>query len=65
MTQSRAILEHLKSGNSLTALGALEKFRCFRLAARIRDLRKAGHAIESKPIKLDHCVIAEYRLTNA
>jgi hypothetical protein len=32
----------LNSGRTLTAIQALTKFGCFRLAARIADLRKDG-----------------------
>lgn len=45
MTQNQEILECLKHGNSLTAIEALRRFGCFRLAARINDLRAAGHPI--------------------
>lgn len=45
MTQSEAILEHLKSGKSLTPIDALNLFGCFRLGARILDLKKEGHNI--------------------
>ena len=62
MSQTAKILDHLKAGHPITGLVALEKFGCFRLAARIRELRKAGYRIESSPVKLDHCVIAEYRM---
>jgi hypothetical protein len=36
------IYKHLNSGRTLTAIQALTKFGCFRLAARIADLRKDG-----------------------
>lgn len=45
--QSARILLHLKSGKSITALEALNLYGCFRLAARISDLRKLGHKIKS------------------
>lgn len=45
-SQAKAILDYLASGGSLTAIDALTRFGCFRLAARIHELRKAGHAIE-------------------
>jgi hypothetical protein len=45
LSQNQAILDYLKSGNTLTPIEALEKFHCFRLAARISDLRKSGHTI--------------------
>ena len=47
MSQSDAILEHLKAGNSITPVDALRDFGCFRLAARIDDLRQRGHDIET------------------
>ena len=39
MSQTQQIRKHLNSGRPLTALQALDKFGCFRLAARINDLR--------------------------
>ena len=38
MSQNKQILEYLEQGNTLTALEALEKFDCFRLASRINQL---------------------------
>lgn len=45
MSQSEWILKQLRAGRSLNALDALSGCRCFRLAARIDDLRAAGHNI--------------------
>ncbi len=45
-TQAQVILDHLLSGKPLTALDALNEYSCFRLAARIHELRRAGHDIE-------------------
>ena len=42
LTQTDSILAHLEKGRSLTSIQALEKFGCFRLAARINDLRNLG-----------------------
>ena len=39
-TQAKVILDHLISGRPLTALDALNEYGCFRLAARIHELRK-------------------------
>jgi hypothetical protein len=47
-SQAQVILDYLLGGNELTALDALNHFGCFRLAARIHELRKDGHAIEEK-----------------
>jgi hypothetical protein len=43
--QCAMILSALKSGRSLTPADALRDYGCFRLAARIYDLRNAGHDI--------------------
>jgi len=43
--QCAAILAALKRGRALTPADALEEFGCFRLAARIYDLRSNGHEI--------------------
>ena len=45
MTQNNAILEHLKSGKTITPIEALNLYGSFRLAARISDLRQQGHNI--------------------
>jgi len=46
-SQYTAILSHLKKGGTLTALDALKKFSCFRLSARILEMRRDGHSIRS------------------
>jgi hypothetical protein len=43
--QSEQILAHLLRGETITAIEAQNRYGCFRLAARIGELRKAGHAI--------------------
>ena len=45
-SQKLQILEYLTAGGELTALEALERFGCFRLAARIADIREMGYEIE-------------------
>ena len=52
MSQSAAILAHLKAGRSLTPLQALTQFHCLRIAARIADLRGAGHRIRTDMVTL-------------
>ena len=42
MSQKTKILEHLKKGKSITPLDALSLFGCFRLAARISEIRDIG-----------------------
>jgi hypothetical protein len=50
-TQAGRILAHLRAGNRLTALDALESFGCFRLAARIHELRREGWQIEERTVE--------------
>jgi len=49
-SQQKAILKYLKRGEKLTGIKALKLFGCFRLAARIYDLKMSGHTIESSLI---------------
>jgi hypothetical protein len=44
-SQAQRILRHLQAGHSLTPLEALERFGCFRLAARVHELRREGYAV--------------------
>ena len=48
MTQRDAILEYLQVANEITPIEALMKFGCFRLGARIHELREQGHLIETE-----------------
>lgn len=65
MTQTNAILSHLKSGHSITAIEALDLFQCFRLAGRINDLRKEGHNIKTTTIHRGGKSYALYSLNEA
>jgi hypothetical protein len=41
-TQCKQVLSHLRSGQSITPLEALNLYGIFRLASRIHDLRNQG-----------------------
>lgn len=41
-SQTKQILEYLRTGKKLTPLDALQLFGCFRLSARISELRDMG-----------------------
>ena len=45
-TQTQVILEALQSGKRVTPLDAIAMCGCMRLAARIHELRQAGHVIK-------------------
>lgn len=50
MSHEERILDHLGKKKSISGLEAIDLFGCYRLAARIHDLREAGHAIETNTI---------------
>jgi len=62
MRQVDAIRSFLLEGNSLTPIDALERFGCFRLAARIDDLRQEGLDIETIKERQNGKSYARYRL---
>ena len=51
-SQNTRIEAHLKEGRSITALEALHKFNCFRLASRINDLRRQGMNIKTDTVEI-------------
>lgn len=65
MSQATQILDMLKRG-PVTAMDALTQANCFRLAARIADLRQQGHEILTETVTTPtgkH--IAQYKLKEA
>ena len=48
VSQKLMILNHLESKGSISALEALSLYRINRLAARVEELRKSGHDIETE-----------------
>lgn len=66
-SQNCQILQHLLEGNKITPLQALDKFRCFRLAARINNLRDQGYAINCDRVSVTasdgvKSIVAEYSM---
>lgn len=67
MTQNDTILSALQRGERLTPADAMSKYGTFRLAARIWDLKQAGHAIVERMVKVPGrdgttCLVAEYSM---
>lgn len=50
MTQKKVILQHLKKFGSIEPLTALREYGCYRLGARINDLRNDGYNIITEMI---------------
>ena len=64
--QNAKIIGHLNSGRSLTSIEALNLYGCFRLAARIHDLRGKGFEIDCDEVETKSGKrIASYRIKNA
>ncbi len=62
-TQAGRILAYLREGHRITALEALELFQCFRLAARVHELRREGWNIIERTVETASGKrIAEYSL---
>lgn len=51
-SQNQRIRKYLQTGRSLTALDALYQFGCFRLGARIHNLKSEGMNIESEMVDI-------------
>ena len=62
ITQSMKILKHLTAGGSITPIEALEHFGCFRLAARISDLKAKGCRIKAELVRQDGKCFNRYSL---
>jgi hypothetical protein len=59
-TQEQMLIRDLEKGKSITALEALNRYGCFRLASRIFDLKKQGWKIDKKAIVKDGKTYAAY-----
>jgi hypothetical protein len=70
VTQNDAILSALRRGERLTPRDALLVYGTSRLAARIWDLKQAGHVISERMVKVPGrdgatCLVSEYSLAPA
>lgn len=61
MSQVDQILAHLRN-EPITPMQALMNYGCFRLAARIKDLRDSGHKIHTERVEFDERRFARYSL---
>jgi hypothetical protein len=62
-SQNKEIKNWLETGNSITPIEALNLFGCFRLGARIHDLKnKFGLNIKTEIVEQDKKRFAKYSL---
>lgn len=69
-SQATQILRWLQAGKKLTPQDALREFGCFRLAARINDLRREGYNIQSERKRVTcadgtQAIVGEYWISEA
>jgi hypothetical protein len=64
MSQREQILAALKRGEALSPMDALLRYGCFRLAARICDLRTEGFQIDTELVT-EPKTFARYKLKEA
>ena len=50
-TQEARILAYMKQGHTITPVEALTMFGCFRLGARIADIKADGYLVHTEMIK--------------
>jgi hypothetical protein len=62
-SQTALIKGWLLNGKSITQLDALNMFGCFRLAARIANIREEGFDIVTDMITVNDKRVANYRLS--
>jgi hypothetical protein len=61
-TQNEQIKAYLSKGKSITPVDALNKFGCFRLSARIKNLRDDGLIIATKYVTKKGKTFASYSI---
>jgi hypothetical protein len=61
-TQNEQIKAYLNKGKSITPMDALNKFGCFRLSARIKNLRDEGLKIATNYVTKGNKTFASYSL---
>lgn len=60
-SQTAKIQAHLDKGLCITAMEALDLYQCFRLAARISDLKDKNYPVDKQMIQLENGkYVAEY-----
>ena len=64
-TQKTQILQHMRKRGSITPMRALDLYGCFRLAARIDDLRRDGWLINSVMVSRRGKRFAAYSLAQS
>lgn len=62
MSQNLQVLAYINEHGSITPMDALSELKCFRLAARVNQLRDKGHKIQTEIVRSGDKRYAKYRL---
>ena len=62
LTQELQILRDLRRGKRITPLEALADYGCFRLGARIYDIKQRGYAVKKVMVERGEARVAQYYL---
>jgi hypothetical protein len=65
ISQTLNIQRHLAKGRSITPMDALKLFGCFRLGARIYDLKRSGWKIAKSTVERNGKRFAQYRMVKS
>ena len=65
LSQNQRVLRYLNQGRRLSALKAIRELRVARLAARVKDLRYAGHNIVTEMVTDGNVRYGIYYLSRA
>ena len=63
-SQTSKILNYLLKGKSITPLEALSRFKCFRLASRINEIKQLNYAIKKEMVNKNGKRYARYSIAN-
>ena len=61
-SQAQKIRNYLERGNKITPLEALNLFGCFRLSARIHDIKESGCDVNTEIIEVNGKKVAQYSI---
>jgi hypothetical protein len=65
VSQTLALQRYLAKGRSITPMDALKLFGCFRLGARIYDLKRSGWKIAKSTVERNGKRFAQYRMVKS
>lgn len=62
LTQELMILRDLRRGHKITPIEALHRYGCFRLGARIYDIKQRGYDVKKIMVERGEARVAQYYL---